>query len=423
MIQKPRGTIDILPDESPVWRFIEDTARKVASNYGYGEIRFPTFEATELFMRGVGNDTDVVQKEMYTFYDRDNRSLTLRPEGTACVARSVIENSLYADSMPLRLYYLSSCFRYEKPQAGRSREFYQFGAELFGAATAVADAEIISLADAIIRNIGIKSVSLHINTLGCSDCRPRYHSRLKEYYKLNISNLCETCRDRLETNPLRILDCKNNDCVKLREGVPKTIDFLCDDCGEHFEILKRTLTKIGIDYRINTNIVRGLDYYTRTVFEFISDDIGAQGTLCGGGRYDGLIEAIGGPSTTGIGFAMGITRLILALKSSDNNIKSKYNENPLLYIASLGETASVHAVSLAEKLRAGGIFAECDIIGRSLKAQMKYADKKGAAFTLILGDNEIESGKAQLKNMRDGSQTPVDINDTDILRRLLGYDK
>ncbi len=418
MIQKPRGTIDILPDESPVWRFIEETSRAVAARYGYGEIRFPTFESTELFNRGVGDNTDVVQKEMYTFSDREDRSLTLRPEGTACVARSVIENSLYAETMPLRLFYLTSCFRYEKPQAGRSREFYQFGAELFGAASAAADVEIISLAGAVIREIGITNVLLHINTIGCVKCRPGYHSALKEYFNKNIEKLCDTCRGRLESNPLRILDCKNRECGIIAEDAPRTIDFLCGECGDHFEVLQKSLTGIGINYTVNTKIVRGLDYYSRTVFEFISNDIGAQSTICGGGRYDGLIEAVGGPPTAGIGFAMGITRLIMALKNQ--NAKKINKDRPILYIASLGAAASVYATVLAEKLRSLGIYAECDIIGRSLKAQMKYADKTGTEFTLILGDSEIESGKAQLKNMSNSSQTTVDLNDTDALRHSLG---
>lgn len=418
MIQKPRGTIDVLPEETPVWRFIEETARAVSARYGYGEIRFPTFEATELFNRGVGDTTDVVQKEMYTFTDREERSLTLRPEGTACVARSVIENSLYAETMPLRLYYLTSCFRYEKPQAGRSREFYQFGAELFGAASAVADAEIISLAAAVIREIGIEDVKLQINSIGCKSCRKDYHAALKEYFSENIGKLCDTCRSRLETNPLRILDCKNDDCIAIGEDAPKTVDYLCGECTGHFEMLKKALNAAGIDFTINTKIVRGLDYYTRTVFEFISDDIGAQSTICGGGRYDGLIEAVGGPSTPGIGFAMGITRLILALEKKKDKLIKK--NKPALYIASIGSDASVYALNLAEKLRTAGIYAESDIVGRSLKAQMKYADKTGAAFTLIIGDSEISNGKAQLKRMSDSSQIEADITDTEGLRRLLG---
>ncbi len=416
MIQKPRGTIDILPDETPLWRFIEETARVAAARYGYEEIRFPTFESTDLFNRGVGDNTDIVQKEMYIFNDRENRSLTLRPEGTACVARSVIENSLYAEAMPLRLYYITSCFRYEKPQAGRTREFFQFGAELFGAPSAYADIEIILLADAIIHDIGIKNTSLHINTIGCSKCRPDYHAALKNYFSSNISGLCNTCRSRLENNPLRILDCKNKECTDLAENAPRTIDYLCEECCSHFGELKKALSEIGIKYTINTKIVRGLDYYCRTVFEFISDDIGAQSTICGGGRYDGLIEAVGGPQTAGIGFAMGITRLILALKNQGGVEITR--RKPLLYIASLGKMASLYATVLTEKLRSEGIYAECDIVNRSLKAQMKYADKTCASYTLILGDTEIENGTAQIKNMKNSTQTIIDIND---IKKLCEY--
>jgi histidyl-tRNA synthetase len=410
--------MDILPKEADIWRFIEETARQAAARYGYGEIRFPTFESTELFMRGVGGDTDVVQKEMYTFSDREDRSLTLRPEGTACVARSVIENSLYAETMPLRLYYLTSCFRYEKPQAGRSREFFQFGAELFGASSASADAEIIALAGAVIHDIGIENTSLQINSIGCAKCRPSYHRALKNYFSENIGHICDTCRSRLETNPLRILDCKNPECGALAENAPKTIDFLCEECAEHFDFLKKSLSASAIAFTVNTKIVRGLDYYSRTVFEFVSGDIGAQSTVCGGGRYDGLIEAVGGPSTAGIGFAMGITRLIMVLKAQ-NKIKTN-KKRPLLYIAPLGAEASLFAGVLAEKLRSAGIYAECDIMGRSLKAQMKYADKAGAEYTLILGDSEIQSGSAQLKNMDSSIQTNVSIHDTVSLRHALG---
>lgn len=359
MIQKPRGTIDILPDESPIWRFIEETARSVAARYGYGEIRFPTFESTELFNRGVGDSTDVVQKEMYTFSDREERSLTLRPEGTACVARSVIENSLYAETMPLRLYYLTSCFRYEKPQAGRSREFYQFGAELFGAASAAADIEIISLAGAVIREIGITDVLLHINSIGCLKCRPGYHAALKEYFNNNIEKLCDTCRGRLESNPLRILDCKNRECGIIAEDAPRTIDFLCGECGDHFDVLKKSLTGIGINYTINTKIVRGLDYYSRTVFEFISNDIGAQSTICGGGRYDGLIEAVGGPPTAGIGFAMGITRLIMALK---NQNEKKFLKTDLYYISLLWGLQPLHTRLFLRKDFASQVFMRSVIL-------------------------------------------------------------
>lgn len=408
MIQKPRGTMDIFPDEIYIWQHIEKTAREVAARYGFEEIRFPTFEETALFNRGVGDTTDIVQKEMYTFSDRDGLSLSLRPEGTASTARAVIESGKYADTLPLKYYYIINCFRYEKPQAGRSREFYQFGVEIFGAQNAAADAHVIAMGNALIRELNLKSVALHINSIGCPECRPKYHDALREYFRAHSDELCDTCRKRLETNPLRILDCKSEICSKIADTAPRTIEYLCDDCSAHFDSLKKCLDALGITYSIDTRIVRGLDYYTRTVFEFISEGIGAQSTVCGGGRYDGLIESVGGPRMAGIGFAMGITRLILSMKQ--DGVLPEPPANLTLYIASLGDAASVKAIEIADRLRHTGISAESDLVGRSLKAQMKYANKAGAAYTLILGDSELESGKAQLKKMSDGSQVEIDIN-------------
>ncbi len=417
MIQKPRGTIDILPKEVTLWQYIEQTSRKVCKKFGFSEIRFPTFESTELFHRGVGDTTDVVQKEMYTFTDREDRSFTLRPEGTASVARSVIENGLVSEPMPLKLYYLINCFRYEKPQAGRSREFYQFGAEMFGSENAGADAEMISLASSIISELGIKNVSLHINSIGCSVCRPRYREALKDYFRSHYDELCDTCKGRLETNPLRILDCKSPVCSAIAKDAPKTIDNLCDDCKAHLASLESRLGVMGIEYTVDPHIVRGLDYYTRTVFEFICNEIGAQSTICGGGRYDGLIKELGGPALPGIGFGMGITRLIMAMQACGAD--KTETERPDIYIASLGEAAAVKGAFLASELRRSGVAAECDVMGRSLKAQMKYADKKGARFTLMIGDSELEAGKAQLKNMEDSAQTEIDLADLPELIKLL----
>ena len=397
--------MDILPEESPTWQFIENTARRVTKQYGFSEIRFPTFESTELFQRGVGNTTDVVQKEMYTFTDREGRSFTLRPEGTACVARSLIENGKCSDTMPLKLFYLINCFRYEKPQAGRSREFYQFGTEVFGSASALTDATLISLAHSFLTELGIKGVHLHINSIGCPECRPQYRDALKSYFASRKGELCETCLSRLDTNPMRILDCKSPICSGIAKDAPKTIDHLCPDCEAHFAALKSYLEAQDIPYTVNPSIVRGLDYYTRTVFEFIADGIGAQSTVCGGGRYDGLISELGGPKLPACGFAMGITRLILAMEASGVAVEKP--KGPLLYIAPLGENARVKALSIVSALRKSGIVAECDIVGRSLKAQMKYADKIGAAYTLMLGDSEIETGKANLKRMSDSTQCEV----------------
>lgn len=409
MIQKPRGTFDILPSDTPVWQYIEKTARDTAANFGYGEIRTPTFEATELFQRGVGDTTDVVQKEMYTFTDRENRSFTLRPEGTASVARALVENGKCSDTLPLKLYYMINCFRYEKPQAGRSREFYQFGVEMYGAADAAADADVIALGSEIIAKLGIKDVSLHINSIGCPDCRPKYRQALYDYFKAHEDELCDTCKQRLETNPLRILDCKSPICSAIGKDAPKSIDHLCEGCADHMDKLKNHLDEMGIEYEIDTNIVRGLDYYTRTVFEFICTAIGAQSTVCGGGRYDGLMKEIGGPQMPGIGFAMGITRLILAMEACGAMPETKHE--PLLYIAPMGAAAQCKAAGIVAKLRREGVYAEYDLVARSLKAQMKYADKINAKYTLIIGDNEIENGKAILKNMQESSQVEVDFTD------------
>ena len=409
MIQKPRGTFDILPSDTPVWQFIEKTARDTAANFGYGEIRTPTFEATELFQRGVGDTTDVVQKEMYTFTDRENRSFTLRPEGTASVARALVENGKCSDTLPLKLYYMINCFRYEKPQAGRSREFYQFGVEMYGAADAAADADVIALGSEIISKLGIKDVSLHINSIGCPDCRPKYRQALYDYFKAHEDELCDTCKQRLETNPLRILDCKSPICSGIGKDAPKSIDHLCEGCADHMDKLKNHLNEMGIEYEIDTNIVRGLDYYTRTVFEFICTAIGAQSTVCGGGRYDGLMKQIGGPQMPGIGFAMGITRLILAMEACGAIPENRHE--PLLYIAPMGAAAQCKAAGIVAKLRREGVYAEYDLVARSLKAQMKYADKINAKYTLIIGDNEIENGKAILKNMQESSQVEVDFTD------------
>ena len=407
-IQKPRGTMDIFPSDTPIWQKIESTARDVCRRFGFGEIRTPTFEELALFKRGVGEVTDVVQKEMYTFTDRENRAFALRPEGTASVVRAIIENGKTSDTMPLKYYYLINCFRYEKPQAGRSREFFQFGTEMFGTKDASADATIISLADTLIKELGIKGISLHINSIGCPNCRPKYREALVKYFESHVDELCDTCKERLKTNPLRVLDCKSQICSAIAKDAPATIDYLCDECHDHFEALKGHLNAMGIEYNVNTRIVRGLDYYTKTVFEFICDGIGAQSTVCGGGRYDGLMEQLDGPALPGIGFGMGLTRIILAMKES--GVGQIEENKPVLYVAPLGTGAVSKALAIVNKLRSGGIYAECDISARSLKAQMKYADKLGAKYTLIIGDSELESGKAQLKNMEKSEQREIEID-------------
>ncbi|MBP3437297.1 MAG: histidine--tRNA ligase [Clostridia bacterium] len=405
MIQKIKGTMDILPDETPLFRYIEGIMREEAEKCGFGEIRLPTFEQTELFVRGVGNTTDVVQKEMYTFKDGDG-SISLRPEGTAGTVRALIENGKYGDAMPQKYYYIMSCFRHEKPQAGRTREFFQFGVEMFGAETPAADATVISLAYSVLKRLGLEGhVKLHINSIGCPACRPSYKSALVDYFTDKKASLCETCLERLQKNPLRLLDCKVPSCAAIAKEAPRTVDSLCSDCQTHFDALCKSLEAMNIPYEIDSSIVRGLDYYTGTVFEFVADGIGAQSTVCGGGRYDGLVESLGGPKLSGIGFGMGLTRVIMTMQQ--HGISPVSPAKPRLYIASLGANAQTFALSIVSRLRQEGIYAECDLVGRSLKAQMKYADKIGAAYTLIIGDTEIETGKANLRDMASSEQKEV----------------
>ena len=401
----PRGTQDVLPSQSYRWQYIEKVVREVSKNFGFKEIRFPTFEHTELFTRSVGDTTDVVQKEMYTFLDKGERSITLRPEGTACVVRSAVENNLLAEALPLKVSYVTSCFRYEKPQAGRLREFHQFGAEMFGASSPDADAQLICLANSIFEVLGVSNLTLKINSIGCPECRKNYHEALIKYFSEHTDELCGTCLSRLEKNPMRILDCKSPICSEIAKGAPKITDFLCDECSEHFNGVKKRLEVLGIDYIVDSSIVRGLDYYTKTVFEFVSENIGAQGTVCGGGRYDGLVKEIGGADTPALGFAIGLERLLLLLDACGVEI-----EKPSvcdIYIASLGENAQIKSTSLVCNLRKLGIYAENDTMGRSLKAQMKYADKIGAKYSMVIGDDEINQNKANIKNMENGETVEI----------------
>ena len=400
-----KGTNDILPEESNKWQFVESKMLETALQFGFKEIRVPVFEHTEVFLRSVGDTTDVVQKEMYTFDDKGGRSITLRPELTAGVIRSAIEKGLVNGALPQKLCYIGGCYRYEKPQAGRLREFHQFGVECVGAAAPNADAEVISLAKSVLDNIGIKNISLEINSIGCPECRKEYHKALKEYFSANAENLCDTCKDRLDRNPMRILDCKSPVCKKIAENSPVVIDFLCEDCRDHFEKVKANLEAMQIEYTVNPKIVRGLDYYTRTVFEFVSGDIGAQSTVCGGGRYDGLIGQMGGPKTPSLGFAMGIERLMMVLSAQNAELPKAPTCD--LFIATLGENAILKASALCRLLRDEGYKVQTDICGRGLKAQMKYADKIGAKFSLVLGDNEVESGKATLKNMSNSAEKEI----------------
>ena len=406
IIKAPRGTLDVLPGQSAKWQYIEASARREAARYGFEEVRTPTFEYTELFSRGVGDTTDVVQKEMYTFEDRGGRSVTLRPEGTASVVRMMLQNGLHNEALPLKVFYLISCFRGERPQAGRYREFHQFGAELFGSAAPAADAELISLAASLLRGLGVDRLRLELNSIGCPDCRKKYHAALREYFAARSDELCETCRDRLERNPMRILDCKVESCKEIAAGAPKVLDYICDDCRAHFDEVRGRLDAAGLAYTVNPSIVRGLDYYTRTVFEFVDDVEGL--TVCGGGRYDGLVEQLGGPALPALGFGMGLERLLMTMEKRGFVFPGKADAG--LYVAPLGAPASLRAAALAAQLREKGFAAEYDLTGRSMKAQMKYADKKGFGYVLVLGDNELAAGRAAVKEMRTGqtAELPLD---------------
>ena len=395
-VTAPKGTADVLPCDSYKWQYLEGKIRDICARFDFSEIRTPVFEHTEVFERGVGDTTDVVSKEMYTFLDKGGRSVTLRPEGTAGVVRAFLENGLFNEPMPAKLYYLINCFRYEKPQKGRLRQFSQFGIELFGATSPAADAMVISLPYTLFKEVGIGGLELKINSIGCKTCRAEYRRALIEYFEDKKDSLCATCNDRLYKNPMRILDCKSEICRKISANAPKILDYLCDDCRNHFESVKFLLDGMGISYTVDPSIVRGLDYYNRTVFEFVSFNIGAQGTVCGGGRYDGMTEQLGGASYPGIGFAMGLERIMLLL--NENRVVRPV---PQLYIAAIGERAKAQAALLAQRLIAGGVCVEYDIMDRSLKAQMKYADKVGAKTCVVIGDNELDTGRAVLKSMSD----------------------
>ncbi len=417
LTQAPRGTFDLYGQELLEWKNVEKEIERVTSECNFKEIRTPIFEHTELFLRGIGDTTDVVQKEMYTFEDKGGRSITLRPEWTAGVGRAYLEHSLYAEVQPTKLYYVGPCFRYEKPQAGRNRQFSQFGCELYGAADPAADAEVMALAHTLLQRLGITNVTLHINSLGCPDCRRRYNRILTDYFESRKDKLCPTCQERLTRNPLRILDCKSPICQEIVKGAPSTLDSLDDECRNHFEELQRRLTAMAIPFEVDPGIVRGLDYYTRTVFEFVCNDIGAQGTVCGGGRYDSLIEELGGAPTPAVGFAMGIGRLLLARQALQ---AAPAGSEPLdIFVGSMGARASVRAGELALQLRRAGYTAETDIMGRSVKAQMKYANKLGARYTAILGDNELDQNTIRLKNMQDGTVQEAALDDSEALGRLL----
>lgn len=418
MIKAPRGTHDILPSETYRWHAVEEQIKKICKEFGYKEIRTPMFESTELFERGVGDTTDVVQKEMYTFLDKGGRSITLKPEGTSPIVRSFVENSVYANPQPTKLYYMYPCFRYEKPQAGRLREFHQFGTEVFGSPTPSIDAEVISLAMSLLNRLGVTGIELNINSIGCPVCRKEYNEKLKDYFRPYLGELCETCRERFEKNPLRILDCKCDTCKTIAKDAPMLIDHICDECNTHFESLKKYLEIMEIPYNVDATIVRGLDYYTKTVFEIISHNEGSEGTICGGGRYDGLIAEIGGPEMPGVGFGMGLERLLLVLESIGKLPENA--ENPDIFIANIGDDADTFVQKLVYDLRKAGISAERDYLSRSVKAQMKYANKLLAKFSAVVGDDDIKNNRICVKNMETGESEDVGFSElTEYLKNAL----
>ena len=413
-IKAQRGTKDILPgtegswaEQSAKWQAVEDVMRSEAEISGFRELRTPVFEDTRLFQRSVGETTDVVQKEMYTFLDKGERSVTLKPEGTAGAVRAYLEHGLFNAPMPVKVYYLTPCYRYERAQAGRLREFHQFGVEMFGSPLAAADAELIAFASSLFERLCVKNLTLKINSIGCPKCRAEYAKALKEYFTVRKDQLCETCVSRLERNPMRILDCKELGCSAAAAGAPHILDYLCDDCRAHFEQVKASLDSVGIAYEIDPTIVRGLDYYTRTVFEFVSGDLGAQSTVCGGGRYDGLVEEMGGSQTPALGFALGIERLLLVMEAQ--KVEFPAPDPCELYVASMGDDARREAFRITLKLRECAVETAFDEMGRSLNAQMKYAGKLGAQFTLVLGDDELASGTGFIKNMKTGEKKKVDL--------------
>ena len=404
----PKGTKDAMPDQVYKWHYIEEKFAEICKRYGFKEIRTPVFEHTELFQRGVGDTTDIVQKEMYTFNDFAGRSITLRPEGTSPVVRALCEHKTYAEPQPTKVYYSIPCFRYEKPQSGRLREFHQFGVETFGSKNMLADAEIIAIGYDFIKEMGITDVELQINSVGCPECRGKHREALKTFLKPKFDQLCPTCQERYDTNPMRILDCKSPIDQELVKDAPMMLDYLCDECAEAFEDLKKDLDAMGIPYVVNPKIVRGLDYYTKTAFEFVTTKIGAQGTVCGGGRYDGLVEEVGGPSTPGVGWGMGKERILMTMEACGAEIPEPDGTD--VVIAFMGEEPKKYALKLMHDLRDKGVYVQIDVMERNFKNQFKLANRLGAKKTVIIGENELASGKLQIKDMESGDQKEVSMD-------------
>ncbi len=410
LTKAPRGTKDITPKDAYKWNYVENKFREVCALFGYEEMRTPIFEHTELFKRSVGDTTDIVQKEMYSFEDKGKRDITLKPEGTAGVVRAFIENKLYAETQPTKLFYMTPCFRYERPQAGRQRQFHQFGIEALGSDKPSLDAEVIALAVQFFNEVGLKDLVVSINSVGCPTCRAKYNEILKAYLDSKADVLCETCLERKDKNPMRVIDCKNPTCQENLQDVPFMVDHLCDDCREHFAKVQEYLNEMEINYVVDKKIVRGLDYYKKTAFEIISNDIGAQSTVCGGGRYDGLVEQIGGPKgVSGIGFGLGVERLLLTLEN--NNIEIENPHAMDIFIVTIGDKAKTKSFKILKDLRSEHISAENDHLDRSVKAQFKYSDKINAKFTIVIGDDELENDSATLKNMATSEQTTIKLSD------------
>lgn len=416
-----RGTIDILPEESYKWDFVEKIMKSQAKSFGFKEVRTPVFEHTELFLRSVGDTSDIVQKEMYTFCDKGGRSITLRPEGTAGALRAILQNGVYNQKMPVKVNYLTSCYRYEKPQAGRLREFRQFGVEVIGAEDPICDAEVILFAKSVFERLGINNLSLQINSIGCPECRKKYCEALINFFNNIKDKMCKTCQERIERNPMRVLDCKNESCTEFTKDAPSILDYLCESCREHFESVKKILEEENVEYEVNERIVRGLDYYTKTVFEFVPQNIDVQGSICAGGRYDGLAEELSGVSMPAIGLAFGLDRVMLMLEKLSIEIEKPCCD---VYVAGVGEKARRFALKLTNKIREMSLSAECDVMNRSVRAQMKYADKIGARFSIVIGDSEIENGVVSVKNMITGEKRDVKLDEnfvSEFARMSLSY--
>ena len=416
LTKAPKGTKDILPTDVHKWHFVEDAFKDVCIKYGYKEVRTPVFEHTELFARGVGDTTDIVEKQMYTFNDLGQRSITLKPEGTSGVCRAFLEHKLFANVQPTKFYYNIPCFRYEKPQSGRLREFHQLGIEVFGSYDMLADAEVIALAEDFLKGLGIKSLELRINSIGCPTCRAAYREVLQNYFRPHLEELCETCKGRFDRNPMRIIDCKNESCKEIAQNAPLMLDHLCDECKNDFEELKNNLDIMGVLYTVDPTIVRGLDYYTKTAFEFVSGELGAQSTVCGGGRYNNLIEQLGGDSVPGVGFAMGFERLLLTLEAENVEIEDNEKSDVLVAMLDKSNACRNYGLTLAKKLRSEGIKVQIDLLARNFKGQFKFADRIGAKYVIVIGEDEIKTDTLTLKNMANSQQ--ISVKACDIIKEL-----